>query len=100
LFVELDGVILAAKPVVTQVLVDVVVVCVVDVTCTTCNTVPAVVVVLIVPPVVGSVIVLEPATAGAAMVTDPDVSPLITNELIGLPNVNRLAGLPPRQNLM
>jgi len=62
--------------------------------------VPGVAVVRIVPPTVGSVIVLDPATAGAARVIDPDVSPLITNELIGLPNVNRSAGLPPRQNLV
>ena len=63
-------------------------------------TVPGVLLVSTVPVSVGSVSVFDPATAGAARVIDPDVSPLITNELIGLPNVNRSAGLPPRQNLM
>jgi hypothetical protein len=100
LLVELVGVILAVNPVVIHVLFVPVETGVVNNPCTTCNTHPGVLLVSTVPVSVGSVSVLDPATAGAARVIDPDVSPLITNELIGLPNVNRSAGLPPRQNLM
>ena len=91
---------LAANPVVTKVFVVVVETIEPNVPCTTCSTQPGVLLVSTVPVSVGSVSVFDPATAGAARVIDPDVSPLITNELIGLPNVNRSAGLPPRQNLM
>jgi hypothetical protein len=38
-----------------------------------------------VPLVAGKVRIVEPATAGACKVTDPDVSPDITNELMFFP---------------
>tara|TARA_R110002126_G_C10269297_1_gene483907 strand:- start:317 stop:661 length:345 start_codon:yes stop_codon:yes gene_type:complete len=51
---------------------------------TTCNTVPAVADVRIVPVNAGSVSVFVPATAGAAIVTCPDVSPVKTSEAISI----------------
>lgn len=41
--------------------------------------------VTIVPLVAGKVSIVVPATAGACRVTDPDVSPEITNELMFFP---------------
>jgi hypothetical protein len=51
---------------------------------TTCKTVPAVLLVRIVPVSAGSVSVFVPATAGAEIVTCPDVSPVKTSEAISI----------------
>jgi len=59
-------------------------------TVTHCKIVPGVAFVNIVPPVVGSVTVPLPATAGACNMTEPLVSPRRVNELIGSPNVSQV----------
>jgi hypothetical protein len=54
-------------------------------TVTTCKILPAVAVVAKVPEVDGKVNTVDPATAGACINTEPEVSPRRSKELIGLP---------------
>ena len=82
LFVALVGVIETDNPVKSTNDVDVVENAFVFVVLTTCNTVPAVLLVKTVPVKAGRVSVFVPATAGAEIVTCPDVSPVRTSELM------------------